>query len=74
MVASHADPEALYRGGGGKSQLQGPGDGGLAARPPFFHDGSSATLRDVVLFYDNTFRAGLQSFEVDALVAFLSAL
>jgi cytochrome c peroxidase len=47
---------------------------GLAARPPFFHDGSAATLRDVVLFYDDLFKAGLQPFEVDALVAFLRAL
>lgn len=47
---------------------------GLAGRPPFFHDGSAPTLRDVVLFYDTMFGAGLQSVEVDALVAFLSAL
>ena len=47
---------------------------GLAARPPYFHDGSAATLRDVVLFYNDLFTMGLRSFEVDALVAFLNAL
>jgi len=47
---------------------------GLASRAPYFHDGSATTLRDVVLFYNDTFTMGLRSFEVDALVAFLRAL
>jgi hypothetical protein len=47
---------------------------GLAARPPYFHDGSAATLRDVVLFYNDVFTMGLRAFEVDDLVAFLRAL
>ena len=47
---------------------------GLAARPPFFHDGSAVTLRDVVLFYDAVFKVGFQDAEVEALVAFLRAL
>jgi len=47
---------------------------GLAARAPYFHDGSAATLRDVVLFYNNVFIMGLRAFEVDDLVAFLKAL
>jgi hypothetical protein len=47
---------------------------GVAARPPFFHDGSATTLRDVVLFYDEVFRASFQRLEVEALVAFLRAL
>jgi cytochrome c peroxidase len=47
---------------------------GLAARPPYFHDGSAATLRDVVLFYNDVFTMGLRTFEVDDLVAFLNAL
>jgi cytochrome c peroxidase len=47
---------------------------GIGARAPFFHDGSAATLRDVVLFYDTLFGSGLQPSEVDALVAFLRAL
>lgn len=47
---------------------------GLVARPPYFHDGSAATLRDVVLFYNGVFLMGLRSVEVDDLVAFLRAL
>ncbi|HMH52050.1 MAG TPA: hypothetical protein VK548_17575 [Candidatus Acidoferrum sp.] len=47
---------------------------GVSARAPFFHDGSAATLHDVILFYDTLFGAGLQPSEVDALVAFLRAL
>lgn len=47
---------------------------GLASRPPYFHDGSAATLRDVVNFYNTVFQAGFRSFEVDDLVAFLTAL
>jgi cytochrome c peroxidase len=47
---------------------------GLAARPPYFHDGSAATLREVVLFYNDAFNIGLRAFEVDDLVAFLRAL
>jgi hypothetical protein len=51
-----------------------PGLRGLAAHPPFFHDGSAATLRDVVIFYNDVFQAGFRSFEIDDLVAFLKAL
>lgn len=47
---------------------------GLGARPPYFHDGSAASLRDVVLFYNSVFGMGLRSVEVDDLVAFLKAL
>ena len=46
----------------------------MAPRAPYFHDGSAATLRDVVLFYNDVFRIGLRAFEVDDLVAFLRAL
>jgi cytochrome c peroxidase len=47
---------------------------GLAARPPYFHDGSAATLADVVAFYDRRFGIGFTPEERDALVAFLRAL
>lgn len=47
---------------------------GVAAHAPYFHDGSAATLRDVVLFYNDVFTMGLRAFEVDDLVAFLRAL
>lgn len=47
---------------------------GLAARAPYFHNGSAATLNDVVLFYDDLFKMGLRKADKDALVAFLRAL
>jgi len=47
---------------------------GLAARPPYFHDGSAASLEEVVLFYDDLFKIGLRVQQKDALVAFLRAL
>ena len=47
---------------------------GLAARAPYFHDGSAATLDDVVDFYDKRFAIGLTSTERADLVAFLRAL
>jgi hypothetical protein len=47
---------------------------GLAARPPFFHDGSAATLEDVVGFYDTRFGMGLTGAEKADLAAFLRAL
>ena len=47
---------------------------GLAARAPYFHDGSAATLDDVVDFYDKRFAIKLTPTERADLVAFLSAL
>jgi len=47
---------------------------GLAARAPYFHDGSAATLADVVDFYDRRFAIGLTPAEKAALTAFLAAL
>ena len=46
----------------------------LAARGPYFHNGSAGNLRDVVNFYDRRFRLGLSQQEVTDLVNFLSAL
>ena len=46
----------------------------LAARAPYFHNGSGATLDDVVTFYDNRFNMGLTPQEKDDLVAFLRSL
>jgi cytochrome c peroxidase len=51
-----------------------PGLRGLAARAPYFHDGSAATLADVVEFYDTVFAIGLTPGERADLVAFLRAL
>jgi len=47
---------------------------GLAARPPYFHDGSAATLADVVSFYDGRFNMQLTAREKADLAAFLAAL
>jgi hypothetical protein len=47
---------------------------GLAARAPYFHDGSAATLDAVVDFYDARFAIGITDDEKRDLVAFLEAL
>jgi hypothetical protein len=47
---------------------------GLAARAPYFHDGSAATLMDVVNFYDRRFSIGLSAQDKIDLVNFLNAL
>lgn len=55
-------------------KTKGPILRGLAARPPYFHNGSAATLRDVVEFYDQRFSINLTEREKKDLVAFLQAL
>ena len=47
---------------------------GLAARAPYFHNGSAATLMDVVNFYDERFGIGFTSDQKQDLVNFLNAL
>jgi cytochrome c peroxidase len=47
---------------------------GLAARAPYFHNGSAATLGEVVEFYDGRFKIQLTSEEKDDLLAFLRSL
>ena len=47
---------------------------GLAARPPYFHNGSAQSLGDVIEFYDQRFHIGLNPREKEDLIAFLSAL
>ncbi|HEU4753774.1 MAG TPA: hypothetical protein VFU47_11760, partial [Armatimonadota bacterium] len=46
----------------------------LAARPPYFHDGSAATLMDVVDFYYDRFDIEAGPAEKEDLAAFLRAL
>jgi len=46
----------------------------VAARAPYFHNGSAATLADVVNFYDTRFHIGMTAQQKSDLVAFLSAL
>lgn len=55
-------------------KIKGPVLRGLAARPPYFHNGSAASLRDVVEFYNKRFNIGLTAQEKNDLVAFLSSL
>jgi cytochrome c peroxidase len=47
---------------------------GLPARAPYFHNGSAATLLDVVNFYDQRFNMGLTDDEKADLVAFMNTL
>lgn len=47
---------------------------GLAARAPYFHNGSAATLREVVEFYRDRFHITYTEQEIEDLVAFLRSL
>jgi cytochrome c peroxidase len=55
-------------------KLKGPILRGLAARAPYFHNGSAATLLDVVNFYDQRFSIGFTDQQKSDLVAFLNSL
>jgi hypothetical protein len=55
-------------------KLKGPILRGLAARAPYFHNGSAATLSDLVEFYNQRFSIGLTDQQKSDLVAFLNAL
>lgn len=55
-------------------KIKGPVLRGLAARAPYFHNGSARTLRDVVHFYENRFGLVLTPQEESDLVAFLKSL
>jgi cytochrome c peroxidase len=56
------------------NKFKGPILRGLASRAPYFHNGSAATLREVVEFYDTRFSIGLTPQEKADLVAFLRSL
>lgn len=55
-------------------KTKGPILRGLAARAPYFHNGSGTTLLDVVNFYNRRFNLGLAERQKLDLVAFLSSL
>ncbi len=55
-------------------RFKGPILRGLAGRAPYFHNGSAASLRDVVNFYDVRFNLGLTDQQKVDLVAFLRTL
>lgn len=56
------------------SKTKGPILRGLAARAPYFHNGSAATLSDVVDFYNTRFNIGFTAQEKADLIAFLRSL
>jgi hypothetical protein len=56
------------------SKIKNPILRGLAARAPYFHNGSAATLSDVVNFYDRRFNMNLDLQQKTDLAAFLSTL
>jgi cytochrome c peroxidase len=55
-------------------KVKGPILRGLAARAPYFHNGSAATLLDVINFYDQRFSIGFTDQQKHDLVAFLQTL
>jgi hypothetical protein len=55
-------------------KFKGPILRALAARAPYFHNGSAASLAEVVDFYDTRFNIGLTAREKADLIAFLRAL
>jgi cytochrome c peroxidase len=55
-------------------KIKGPILRGLAGRAPYFHNGSAATLVDVVNFYDTRFTLHLSDRDKSDLAAFLRTL
>jgi hypothetical protein len=55
-------------------KFKGPVLRSLSSRAPFFHDGSAASLAEVVDFYDSRFAIRLTAQEKADLIAFLRAL
>jgi hypothetical protein len=55
-------------------RFKGPILRGLASRAPYFHNGSAATLMDVMNFYDQRFSIGLTDQEKADIVNFLNTL
>jgi cytochrome c peroxidase len=55
-------------------KLKGPTLRALSSRAPYFHNGSAASLDDVVSFYNARFGIGLSTQERSDLVAFLRTL
>jgi cytochrome c peroxidase len=55
-------------------KFKGPVLRGLAARAPYFHNGSAARLLDAVNFYDQRFSIGFTDQQKEDLVNFLKTL
>jgi len=47
---------------------------GVSTHPPYFHDGSAATLEDVVMHYDKKLELGLSAAERSDLAEYLKSL
>lgn len=75
-VRQTTDPGRALRSGrwSDLDRFKTPSLRGLAARPPYFHNGVAPTLRDVVTHYERVFGFVYTDEERDALVAFLEAL
>jgi cytochrome c peroxidase len=56
------------------NRIKGPILRGLAARAPYFHNGSAANLSELVHFYDRRFQMGLTDQQKAELIAFLNSL
>jgi cytochrome c peroxidase len=54
--------------------LKGPVLRGLPSRAPYFHNGSAASLSDVLDFYDKRFNIAFTAQEKNDLIAFLNTL
>jgi len=77
-------PESFYTTDPGKALISGlcsdfnRGKGpilrGLAARAPYFHNGSAADLNELVNFYNQRFQMNLTEEQKEDLVAFLNSL
>ena len=55
-------------------KVKGPVLRGLAARAPYFHNGSAANLSDVMTFYEKRFGVDFTEQEKADLIAFLNSL
>jgi cytochrome c peroxidase len=75
-IVSTTDPGRALITGRWKhiGRFKGPILRGLAARAPYFHNGSAADLAAVVDFYDQRFGIGFTAQEKADLIAFLRAL
>jgi len=55
-------------------KVKGPILRGLAARAPYFHNGSAESLSDIVTFYEKRFNVDFTTQERADLIAFLNSL
>ncbi|HWW19387.1 MAG TPA: hypothetical protein VNZ06_01165 [Steroidobacteraceae bacterium] len=78
------EPESFYTSDPAKALItgqcsdfnrgKGPVLRGLAARAPYFHNGSAANLTELVNFYDQRFQMNLTAQQKSDLIAFLNSL